>query len=149
MNGLLKDHTDIGRDNPTVDCSLPNRFGEPNQDMARQEFKNEADINYMLSKFNIEPPRGSPTYGEWDDSIDLQSALEAVTEAREGYRTLPEELRNKFKSMEDLLTAVQNGSLVIEDGEVPEPKPTTEQLLEKRIATLEDRLTQPRDSATQ
>lgn len=149
MHPPTKDQTDIGVDNPTIDCSEPRPDGSKNEDMARQEFKDEADINYMLTRFGITQPRGAPTYGEWDDSIDLQTAIESVREAREGYKTLPEEMRDKFKSMEDMLTAIDNGSLVIKDGDIPEPKPTPEQLLQKRIDTLEQRLSQTQDSATQ
>lgn len=139
MRPPTKDQADLGLDNETVDAA----DRPDNKDTARQEFKDEADVNYMLSRFGITQPRGAPTYGEWDDSITLQSAIEAVAEAREGYNTLPEEMRKKFPSMEAMLTAIQNGSLVIEDGDVPEPKPTTEELLQKRIATLEERLTRP------
>lgn len=139
MQPPTKDQADLGQDNVILDAS----HSDDNKDTARQEFKNEADINYMLNRFGITPERGAPTYGEWDDSIDLQSALQAVAEARTGYATLPEELRNKFKSMEALLTALQEGSLVIQDGDIPAPKPTTEELLQKRITTLEERLTRP------
>lgn len=104
-----KDQSDIGLDNQTLDAS----DSEDNKDMARQEFAQEADINYMLSRFGVTPVRGAPTYGEWDDSIDLQIALESVREARDGYRTLPPELKQKFNSMEELLKAVDNGSLVL------------------------------------
>lgn len=117
MNGLLKDQTDIGVDNPTIDCS-------DDKDMARQEFKDEADINNMLSKFGITQPRGTPTYGEWDDTIDLQAALQSVSDARTAYWRLPQELKNKFTKMEDLLTALENGSLVIKDEEAPIAPPT-------------------------
>lgn len=112
MNGLLKDQTDIGRDNPTIDCSGDN-------DMARQEYKDEADINYMLSKFGITQPRGTPVYGEWDDTVDLQSALQSVSDARAAFKELPDQLKNKFHRMEDLLTALENGSLVIKNEEAP------------------------------
>lgn len=116
-----KDQTSINVDNPTIDASdgaeLPN--GKPNKDMARQEYAKDADINHMLSRFGIVPERGAPTYGEWDDTIDLQSALTATREAAEAYRNLPPELREKFNSMEELLTAVDNGSLVIKDEELP------------------------------
>lgn len=118
-----KNQRDIGIDNPTVDASdgAETNDGEINKDMARQEFKDEADINYMLSRFGITQPRGAPTYGEWDDTIDLQIALESVREAKTGYRTLPRELRDKFPSMEDFLRAVDNGSLVIKPEEAPAP----------------------------
>lgn len=113
-----KDQTDIGQENPTLDASDT----EDNKDMARQEYAQEADINYMLSRFGITQPRGAPTYGEWDDTIDLQTAIAAVETAQEAYRELPEELRRKFGSMTDLIAAINNGSLVIKkDAEQPPP----------------------------
>lgn len=126
MFPATKTHQDIGRDNPGVDASdgAPGPVGnDPNRDHARQEYKNEADIQYMLSRFGIVPPRGAPVYGEWDDSIDLMTALNAVNEARDAYAKLPDELRKKFTSMEEILTAYNNGSLVIKDEPAPEEKP--------------------------
>lgn len=119
MHPPTKNQAMLDVDNPTLDASdgveLPD--GTENKDMARQEFKDESDINYMLSRFGVAPPRGAPTYGEWDDTIDLQTSIHAVEEAKYAYSKLPESLRNKFNSMEELLTAVQNGSLVIKDDE--------------------------------
>lgn len=125
MHPPTKDQADIGVEDQTLDASegadQPN--GTDNKDMARQEYKNEADINYMLSRFGITQPRGTPTYGEWDDTIDLQSAISSVIEAKQGYERLPKELRDKFPSMEDFLTAVDNGSLVITDTPPPPAEP--------------------------
>lgn len=145
----VKDQTDIGRDNPTIDAShgaeIPDQFTreEENKDVAQQQFAKDADINHMLSKFGITPERGAPTYGEWDDSLDLQQALMSVAEARAAYSDLPDELRNKFSSMEEILKAYNNGSLVIKDGDVPEQPKTETQLLQERIKDLEERLTRP------
>lgn len=121
MMPATKDHTDIGVDNPLTDC----RSTEEDPHMARQEFKDEADINYMLSRFGVTPPRHAPVYGEWDDNIDLQTAIESVRQTRAGYRRLPKELRDKFPSMEDFLTAVDNGSLVIKTEDETEAAPPT------------------------
>lgn len=123
MQPPVKDQTDIGEDSPTIDASA----SDDNKDYTRQEFANEADINYMLSKFGITQPRNAPTYGEWDDSIDLQIALEAVREAQAGFKTLPLAMRERFGSMEELLRAVDNGSLVLKEKEdiITNP-PTTE-----------------------
>lgn len=115
MKPPTKDQADIGVDNPVLDAS-----DKPdNPDTARQEFKDEADINYMLSRFGITQPRGTPTYGVWDDTIDLQVATHAVRDARMAYRRLPADLRDQFRSMEELLTAVENGSLKIVTEEPP------------------------------
>lgn len=113
MHPPVKDQEDIGADNPTIDASA----SDENKDYTRQEYAQEADTNYMLSRFGITPPRNAPVYGEWDDTIDLQIALEAVREAQRGFNTLPEDMRRKFGSMEELLRAVDNGSLVITDKE--------------------------------
>lgn len=149
MQPPTKDQTSIGVDNPTVDASdgalieLDNGEIIENKDMARQEFAKDADINYMLSKFGITPERGAPTFGEWDDTLDLQQALTSVAEARTAYRGLPEKLRNKFGSMEQLLTAYNNGSLVITDAEQPAEPKTETQLLQERIDELQKRIDTP------
>lgn len=141
-----KDQTDLGVDNPVIDASdgaileLSNGEMFENKDMARQEFAQDADINHMLNKFGIAPERGAPTYGEWDDTIDLQQALTSVAEARTAYHDLPDKLKEKFSSMEDLLTAYNNGALVINDGEQPLPQKTETQLLQERIIELENRI---------
>lgn len=146
MHPPTKDQTTLDVDNPTLDASdgalIETKEGEviENKDMARQEFANDADINYMLSKFKITPERGAPTYGEWDDTIDLQQAIASVTEARQAFRDLPEELRKKFNNMEELLQAYANGSLVIKEGEEPVPPKTEAQILQERITELEKRL---------
>lgn len=141
----MKDQLDIGQDEPTVDASdgaeLPN--GSENKDTARQEFAKDADINYMLSKFGIVPQRGAPTFGEWDDTLDLQTAIQAVAEAKNAFYGLPTALKEKFNSMEEILKAYNNGSLIIKDGDVPVEPKTEIQLLQERINQLEDRLTTP------
>lgn len=129
MHPPTKDQADIGQDNVLLDASdqavvyMQNgKEDEPNKDMARQEFKQESDINYMLSRFGITPPRGAPTYGEWDDTIDLQKAIDMTKKAQVAYRRLPKELRDKFDNMGDFLDAVENGSLVTKDIP-PDPAP--------------------------
>lgn len=120
MQPPVKDQENgIGYDEPMIDASA----SENNKDHTRQEFKNEADINYMLSKFGVTAPRGSPVYGEWDETIDLQIALQSVHDARAAYKELPKELTNKFPSMEAMLTAMENGSLVIKNEVAPAETP--------------------------
>lgn len=149
MQPPTKDQTTLNVDNPTIDASdgallqLSNGEIIENKDMARQEFAKEADINYMLSRFGITQQRGAPTFGEWDDTVDLQQALTSVTEAREAYKDLPQELKNKFSSMEQLLEAYHNGALVITEDKVPQPVKTETQLLQERIAELEKRIPTP------
>lgn len=124
-----RDQSHIGLEEPTIDCSQG--------DTARQEFAQEADINYMLSRFGVTAPRGAPTYGEIDYTLDLQQAIDSVREARAGYETLPVELRRKFPSMERMLAAIDDGSLVIKDEEPPPDGPTPQQLEDQRLAALQ------------
>lgn len=133
MQPPTKDQTDIGRDNPIADHS----DRDDNKDMARQEQKDESDLHYMLTRFGVTQPRGAPMYGEYDDTLDLQEAINATREARAAYKELPQELRNKFTSMEHLLDAIANGSLVIKDEKAPEVQPTREDSNEERLAALE------------
>lgn len=124
MKPPTKDQTDIGLDDVVVDASdgALKEDGTENKDMARQEYLKEADIGYTLGRFGVAPERGAPTFGRWDDSIDLQMAIEATREAKDAYSKLPKELRERFDTMEQLLTAVENGSLEIKD----EPAPSTD-----------------------
>lgn len=124
MHPPLRDQADIGAIDQLLDAS----HREGNKDMAHQEFKDEADINYMLSRFNVTQPRGTPTYGEWDDTLDLQVAIQATRDAKSAWLDLPEDLRNRFGRMEDLLTAIENGSIEIKNEEFKDPlaqPPTT------------------------
>lgn len=146
MHPPTKTHLNIGLDEPTVDASdgavieTANGTLLENKDMARQEFAAEADINVMLHKFGIAPERGAPVYGEWDDTMDLQQAIASVTEAKAAYADLPEELRRKFNSMEELLRAYANGSLVIKNEEVPAQPKTETEILTERLNDLQKRL---------
>lgn len=123
-------YDDVGTDNPQIDASE----SIDNPTYVDQSKKDEADINYMLSRFGVVPPRGAPTYGEWDDSLDLQMAIHSVNEAKHAYQNLPEEIRRKFGSMEELLTAVENGSFQIKHEEAPPEPKTVEQIIEERLA---------------
>lgn len=131
-----KDQADIGVDNPMIDAS--DRPG--NKDQTRQEGKDEADINYMLSRFGVTQPRGTPTFGVWDDTVDLQNAITATREARAGFANLPKVLRDKFGTMEEFLRAVENGSLVIKDEEEPAPVKSEMDKLNDRLAEAEKQL---------
>lgn len=133
MHPPVKDHVTCFKrnDDPGLDASDGAPIEEQdgtvteNKDHARQEFKDESDINYVLSKYGITQPREAPQYGTWDDSVDLQTALDSVREAREGFKRLPEELQRKFGTMEEFLAAVNNGSLKILSEDEQPPKETS------------------------
>lgn len=82
-------------------------------DLARQEWKTDADINNLMDRFlrtgalNQRPVN----YGEQDYNTDLQQALQAIQEAKFTHSTLPEEVRNKYPTWQAMLNAVESGQL--------------------------------------
>lgn len=83
----------------------------PDEDMARQEFKQEADINFLLRKYGVVPQR-PVSYGEVDFDLDFQQARLAMREVSEGYARLSPEVRERYPSLEALLAAIANGEAV-------------------------------------
>lgn len=81
------------------------------ESLARAEFKADADVNTILKKFGVNAFT-APTPGanaEIDYTIDLQTALGAIAQARAGHATLPENLRRKYPTWTELLTAIETG----------------------------------------
>lgn len=81
------------------------------KDVTRQEFKAEADINVMLSRFGVMPGTKVPQYGEADFTMDLQNAFDAVDSAKGAWRKMPAHLREKYPDWRALLQAVITGEL--------------------------------------
>lgn len=67
---------------------------------AKQEFKDECDINVLLRRFNItgQLPVGvrMPTYGDFDVVTDFHSAANAIAQAREAFHMMPADVRRRF-----------------------------------------------------
>lgn len=86
-----------------LDCSK----GSPDQ--ARQEFKNETDINVMMARVGGMVPMRPPIYGEVDYDLDLQKALSAIADAQFAWSQTSPESRVKYPSWQSLLNAVNEG----------------------------------------
>lgn len=72
MHPAIRSQTDTDQelysDEAGLDCSnLP--------DTARQEFKREADINDLLSRYGVGLPQKPTRFAEADFDMDLQQAL--------------------------------------------------------------------------
>lgn len=83
------------------------------EDMARQEFKEEADINTILHRFAVTgviPPQRTPIYGDRDFDIDLHTGYIAMGEAQRAFLKLPKLLRDHFGTYLKMLDAVHDGS---------------------------------------
>lgn len=82
-----------------IDCSTDDAFA------ARQEFGQEADINFLMRRSGV-PFTGQPIrYGEVDMDLNLQAAYTVTQEAREAFRRLDPKVQEKFGSWEALYLA--------------------------------------------
>lgn len=94
------------------------------EDRARQEFKDESDVNVILRRFGAGGFEPRPVvYGVQDFDDDLQGVYIAAAEAQAGWNRLPEHLRKRYPGWPELLAAVDAGeaSLVDPDGVVSAP----------------------------
>lgn len=92
-----------------IDCS-------DSRDMARQEFKAEADTNLLLARFGVGVPQKAITFGDRDMVGDpLQTALAAIATARQAYRDLPPEIRAEYPTWQRLVSALQSRKLNLDE----------------------------------
>lgn len=83
----------------------------PEEDMARQEFKADTDINLLLARFGVNTPQRQVTYGEQDYTMDLQRAHAAQFEAARAWKRLDDDTKRAFPSPRDMLAGLANGRL--------------------------------------
>lgn len=81
-------------------------------DMARQEFREEADINTILRKFGATAQQRQGVWGSTIDyNIDLQTALDATHDAQLAYQQLPEKLRQRYPTLDEFMAAANAGNI--------------------------------------
>lgn len=72
------------------------------ESLAQQQFAEEVDINTILRRFHItgELPENVrvPTYGDFTEVYDFQSAVNAIALARESFEEMPAEVRAEFNN---------------------------------------------------
>jgi len=71
------------------------------ENLTKQEFKEECDINLIMRRYRDSPPRpflNAPTlrFGDFADAPDFLAAQLLVKQAEELYQSMPENLRNRF-----------------------------------------------------
>lgn len=100
---------------------------------AKQSFQEECDINTIVKRFGItgQLPEGvrAPTYGDFTNTFDFHTAMNAIASARESFDRMPAEVRARFNndpgafvdfcSNEDNLAEMEKMGLT-------NPKPKTE-----------------------
>jgi len=93
MNGLFNYNTEKASLESGID-------GQAEPSMTQQQFREEADINTIVRRFGLtgqlpENPR-LPTYGDFTEVTDYQTALNAVRLADESFMALPAPIRAEF-----------------------------------------------------
>lgn len=100
----------------TVDNGL---FCTEEEDVTRQEFKDDADINKVLMRHGV---MSRPVqFGEWNFDEDLTSSVQARQQVDEAYAALPLEVRRLYPNMGSVWAAIASGALKLapEGVEVP------------------------------
>lgn len=68
--------------------------------LAKQEFKEECDINTIMRKFGVTGvlPAATrmPQYGDFENAMDFQESMLAITAARESFMAMPADVRYEF-----------------------------------------------------
>lgn len=106
--------------------------------LARQEFKDETDVNVLLRKYGVHVPQRQTHFGAIDTDVDLQQAIDAVHQAKSAWDQLPENLKERYGTWQALFNAVESGQLRIDNTPTPEEK-HTERLARKQLELEEQR----------
>lgn len=83
-------------------ASLSSGLCCPEPTRAQQQFKDEVDINTIAKNFGItgRMPQGvrMPTFGDFADVEDYQTALNAARRAAQSFMEMPAEVRFRFQN---------------------------------------------------
>lgn len=113
------------QDDPMGDAysTLTGLSCEGSKDMARQEGKQDADINILLKKFGVGvPQKAQPVFGVTDYTIDLQTGIQAARQATAAWANVPRNIRHTYRNWQNVITAIDRGDLKVADLN-PEPQP--------------------------
>lgn len=84
------------------------------EDRTRQELKIDTDVNDMLRRFGVNVPQKTPVFGkEVNFDLDLQQALGAIDQAKEAYKTMPNDLQRRYPTWQRFLNAIERGDLTL------------------------------------
>lgn len=84
----------------TDEASVASGFATVGDSLTKQEFSEESDINYIVKQFGLTGQLPSnvavPMDGDFIDSLDYQSALNAVIAAQDAFAAMPADVRVRF-----------------------------------------------------
>lgn len=78
-------------------------------DLARQEFKDDADINVIMHRFGADAPQRPVSFGVRDFDLGLQEGIHALETALDSYDRQPQEVKERFGSPGAYMAAVESG----------------------------------------
>lgn len=99
--------------------------------LTKQQFAEDADINTIVRRFRLtgQLPENvrMPTYGDFTEVSDFQTAMIAVAQARESFDAMPADIRARFHNdpgeFVDFCSDEKNRDEAIKLGLVPPPPP--------------------------
>lgn len=90
---------------------------DPDENMTRQEFRDDCDVNILLKRHGMDFPSRPLEYGEYDFDITLQSALEASRTASEAFGRLDPSVQ-AYGSWAAVMAAMARGEVVVDGSSV-------------------------------
>lgn len=119
------------------------------ESLAKQSFSEECDINTIVKRFGLtgQLPQGvrMPTYEDFTEVYDFQSAMNAIVQARESFDAMPANVRARFHNdaaeFVEFCNNEENREEAIRLGLVPPkaepvvPAPIRVEVVEKQPAT--------------
>lgn len=83
-------------------ASLATAWSTSQPSMTQQQFKDECDINTIVKQFGLTGKLPSavyaPTFGDFTEIEDFQSALHALQRASDSFMELPANVRERFNN---------------------------------------------------
>lgn len=77
-------------------------IGNFERTMTKQEFREECDINTIMSKYlavGVFPPNVKvASYGDFSEATDFQESLHIIQRGRDQFAGLPSKVRERFKN---------------------------------------------------
>lgn len=94
---FLRSPYNYDRDSVSSDTGQSNELPS----VTQQSFEEECNINTIVSRFGLTgelPEPLSPQYGDFSNVSDFQSAMNAISDAKSGFMSLPGDLRARFRN---------------------------------------------------
>lgn len=116
--------------------------------VTRQEFAQEADINWIVTRLKPGSDITSWRTGERDFTLDLQEAYRVTEEAHRMWAQLPDALREKFTDWPNLLDAIAKGRINLDLSKIEQPTKVEISNLDQ-LSKKEDSNVDPASGTTQ